>query len=272
MITTLLRSVAARLLLVPRLSLRLHPAVPVLLVLPWLLLLADPRWVYGSLYRDAWVYFGFFQDLPGHLRAFPDYYGCSRLSVTLPGWLVYRLLPPVAANLALHLAVYYAAVFAVYGVFARVAGRRVGLHVAVLLGGHPFFLKAAGWDYIDGFVIAYFLLAQALLTRAADSERWRSWAFAAGVAAGAMVVANVAFAPLLLAPAGWFVVLNRPARRRPLRLAGVWFAAGACGLVLLLGLVSGSLGGRLFFLAPSLDFIRNYSTGTARMYVHPPGG
>src|SRR2546423_750763 len=90
----------------------LDAAVPVLLALPWLLLVADPRWVYGSLYRDAWIYFGFFLDLPGHLRAYPDFYGCSRLSVTLPGWLAYRLLPPVTANLVLSLAVYYAAVFA----------------------------------------------------------------------------------------------------------------------------------------------------------------
>jgi hypothetical protein len=233
-----------------------------------LLLLADPRWVYGSLYRDAWIYFGFFQDLPGHLRAYPDFYGCSRLTVTLPGWLAYRVLSPVAANLILHLAVYYAAVFAGYAVFARVGGRRVGLLVAVLLGGHPFFLKAAGWDYVDGFVIAYFLLAQAALARAAESERWRTWAPLAGAAAGAMAVANLAHAPLLLVLAAWFVTLNRGGSH-----LGVarWFVLGLCALLLLLGLTSRALGGRLFFLAPSLNFVANYSTGIARMYVHPPG-
>jgi hypothetical protein len=245
---------------------QLDAAVPVLLVLPWLILVADPRWVYGSLYRDAWIYFGFFQDLPGHLRAYPDFYGCSRLSVTLPGWVMYRVLPPVAANLVLHLAVYYAAVFAGDAVFARVGGRRVGRLVAVLLGGHPFFLKAVGWDYVDGFVIAYFLLTQAMLARATESERWRAWVMLAGAAAGAMVVANLAHTPLLLALGVWFVVLNR---RSPRSAAG-WFVLGAGVLLLLLGLVSGSLGGRFFFLAPSLNFVANYSTGIARMYVHSP--
>jgi hypothetical protein len=245
---------------------QLDAAVPVLLVLPWLLLAADPRWVYGSLYRDAWIYFGFFQDLPGHLRAYPDFYGCSRLSVTLPGWLACQLLPPVAANIVLHLAVYSAAVFAGYSVFARVGGRRVGLLVAVLLGGHPFFLKAAGWDYVDGFVIAYYLLAQAALARAAESERWRTWALLAGAAAGAMAVANLAHALLVLPLVAWFVVLNR----RPLLAAAGWFALGAGGLLILLGLVSAALGGRFFFLAPSWNFVANYTTGIARMYVHPP--
>lgn len=246
---------------------RLDAAVPVLLALPWLLLAADPRWVYGSLYRDSWIYFGFFVDLPGHLRAFPDFYGCSRLTVTLPGWLAYQILPPVTANLVLHLGVYYAAVFAGYAVFARVGGRRVGLLVAVLFGGHPFVLKAAGWDYVDGFVIAYFLLTQAALARAAEAERWRRWAVLAGVAAAAMAVANLAHTPLLLSLAAWFVLLNR----RSLLPAAGWFSLGAGGLLLVLGLVSWSLGGRLFFLAPSLDFVANYTTGIARMYVHPPG-
>lgn len=246
----------------------LDAAVPLLLALPWLLLVADPGWVYGSLYRDSWIYFGFFQDLPGHLRAYPDFYGCSRLTVTLPGWLAYQFLPPVAANVGLHLAVYYAAVFAGYAVFARAGGRRVGLLVAVLFGGHPFLLKAAGWDYVDGFVIAYFLLAQTLLMRAADSERWRTWAALAGAAAGAMCAANLAFAPLLLALAGWFVSL-RP-RASAGRAAG-WFALGAGVLLVVLGVVSAALGGRWFFLAPSLNFVANYTTGIARMYVHPPG-
>src|SRR5262249_45144508 len=46
------------------------------------------RWMYASgMSRDAWIYYGYFQDLPIYLRRFSDLYYSSRLGMTLPGYL-----------------------------------------------------------------------------------------------------------------------------------------------------------------------------------------
>src|SRR5206468_757869 len=140
---------------VVRAARRLDAGAVALLALPWLALLADPLWVYGSLYRDPWAYFGFFQDLPGYLKAFGDHYSAGRLSVLLPGWAVYSVLPSVAANLVLHVGVYSAAVLSGYAALAGTVGRRAAFLAMAAMGGHFFFLKAAGWDYVDGYAVAY---------------------------------------------------------------------------------------------------------------------
>jgi hypothetical protein len=248
---------------------RPDPTVVALLALPFLLLAADPLWPYGSLYRDAWVYFGFFQNLPGYLRAFPEYYGTGRLTVLLPGWAAYSLLPPLTANLVLHFSLFYTAVFSAYFALGHTVGRRAGFLAAVLMGGHPFFLKAVGWDYVDGYAIAYCLLAHALLVQAARSRWWKGWVFAAGAAAGAVGVANIGLV-LLLAPLPlFFIAASRGRERLPLDAAGFWFAAGGLALVVGLGLINRALGGPFLFLLSSLAFAQNYTPGTARLYSFP---
>src|SRR4051794_3694687 len=82
---------------------RVDPALPLLAALPWALLLIDPNWIFSDLYNDPWIYFGYFLNLPGHLRTFGDLYFSDRLAVTVPGYLCHRLLPVVAAHLLLHL-------------------------------------------------------------------------------------------------------------------------------------------------------------------------
>jgi hypothetical protein len=136
--------------------------------LPLLLFAANPSWVYsqpGTI--DPWIYQGFFRALPDYQsRLFPGTYYGSRLSWVLPGYCAYRLLPPFAANLALHLGVFYLAVFSFYSLAARTVSRRAALLGAVLLGCNPLILQEVGGDYVDGVGVAYALLALALLARA----------------------------------------------------------------------------------------------------------
>jgi hypothetical protein len=213
-----------------------------------------PDSAFSPLFHDSWLYHGYFLDLPGHLRAFGNLYYSSRLSMTLPGWLAYKALPPVWANHALHLGVYLMGAVSLYFVLRRTAGARAALLAALLLGGHHFFQLAAASDYCDGYAMGYFLLACASCTQAAHSDRWRAWLFLAGVAAAALVAVNLMLGLLVLPLAAHHVLANRAGRRQPLDTGGFWVGAGAGCLLGGLSLFSTLLGGPFWFLAPSFDF------------------
>ena len=59
---------------------RIDPGLLVILALPWALLAAGANWIFGSGQHfnniDPWVYFGYFLDLPAHLRTSPEAYYC----------------------------------------------------------------------------------------------------------------------------------------------------------------------------------------------------
>jgi hypothetical protein len=128
-----------------------HPVL--LALLPLALLAADPRWLSSGLFLDPYIYLGYYLDLPGHLQAFPDHYISTRLPALMPGWLVYQLLPTVAANAALHLGLLYLAVALAYRLLVMTAGARTALLVCAVLVSNPFFLSAIGTDYTDGYAV-----------------------------------------------------------------------------------------------------------------------
>ena len=231
----------------------------VLLALPLLLLALNHNWIVGPLYHDSWLYFGYYHNLVNHLKTFNHlYYGC-RLSVILPGWLAYRFLPPLAANHALHLGLYYVSVGALYLVLKETVNRRAAFLASLCMGGHFFFLSAVGWDNPDGFGIAYFLLATLLLTMAVRSPRWRLVLAAAGSAAAALVIANLSYGILLPFLAAHYLTLNRDRRRHPVLASAFWVGVGAVGLTLAFSLLNQALTGQFWFLRPSFQFAHDYS-------------
>src|SRR3990167_1857318 len=128
---------------------------------------------------------------------------------------------------------------------------------ALLLGSHPLFVSTLGWNYVDGFGITYFLLAQAFASAAPWARRPALTAAATGAALTALVSANLYYA--LLAP---FVLAELVLQRRRaggslLRDLG-WAGVGALGTFLAMGSVSAAWGGHFFYLEPSLVFARGY--------------
>ncbi|HRF96127.1 MAG TPA: hypothetical protein PLZ51_13070, partial [Aggregatilineales bacterium] len=69
---------------------------------------------------------------------------------TIPSAIIHHLLPAVIANFTVHLLVYWVAIFAIYGIIQRLINDRVALFIALLLGNYPPFMRAVGWDYVDG--------------------------------------------------------------------------------------------------------------------------
>jgi hypothetical protein len=237
--------------------LRRWPELVLLAALPLVLLAFNPVWIYSRLYHDPWIYFGHMQNFAGHTRTFGDLYPAARLTVVLPGAIAYKVFPPVLANHVLHLGVYYLALASLYYVVTQSVGRRAGIVVAIVCGCHFFFLEAVGWDYADGFIVAYFFAALASLAKAALAPRWRGWLAVAGALACAMVVANVTavvLAPLLVA---YYIVQNRNRQRAPLDAGATWFALGGLGVLLVLGTFNWRINGRFWFMASQLDFARS---------------
>lgn len=248
-------------------------ALASLLLLPFALLAVDSGWIFSSPSRDAWIYYGYFQNAVAYLKRFPEVYYSSRLAVNLPGFAVHHLLPPLAANLALHLALYWAAVLSFHLVVRRMFGTRTAWLTAIAFGCHPFLLRALGWNYVDGFGIAYFLIALLCLTPAAGSQGSRGrrpLLAAAGAMVTAIVSTNVFYGIYVPVLAGHFLVLRRQGREHdrehvPLSACALWAGLGAAGLFALLGAASRAMGGPFFYLGSSLSFLSG-SLGTANIF------
>jgi hypothetical protein len=233
-------------------------------------LLFNPQWLFDRPFRDPWLYYGYFRfaRIYVHEASASTYYA-SRLSVILPGYLLRHLLPVIAANTVLHLGLYGCALGAFYVSTRAFVGRRAALLTALALGCQGFFLGALGSNYVNGFGIAYYLLATAAVATAAGGERrpggeprpaaWLLLA-AAGALAVAIVSANLFYAIYLPFLAASFVVLNRRGARLGLvpaaTAAAVGVVAALAGLQLL-WLFWG--GGHGFFLAPTVTWLRDFT-------------
>jgi hypothetical protein len=203
--------------------------LPILLALPFAILLVNHNWPFQSFGDyDAFFYFGQFLHFPHYQKLAPTYAG-ERLPWILPGYALLHLLGPTAGELALHFLVWYTSVFSLYSIVARFTTPQTGFLAACALGIHPYFLAAAGMDYVSGACLAYALLTFALLIRS-----WPVCILLAGVSWAAAVYCYPTW--ILFTPACMPIYLAAHARVRVLR-ATLLFAAGALALTVALALL-----------------------------------
>jgi hypothetical protein len=246
-------------LLIHRLLSRVGLEPVLLALLPFAIMAWDPGAFVSPLSIDPWLYFGYYLNLPEFLKIFDGTYYGTRLSTLLPGWMLYRYLPPLPANFVLHGGLFAISLACLYATLRDTVDRRTAFLATFLLGCHPYFLNAVGWDYVDGFGITYLLLTAWLLTAASRSPRWRRYLFAAGASAFALGVANISyflFVPFLV---GHYLVLNRERQRSRLLPATCWFGLGVIGLQVLLGSYSWWVAGRFWFLLPSFTWYYGFA-------------
>jgi hypothetical protein len=226
--------------------------------LPLILTLALPDWMYSQIdYIDAWVYHGFFRHMETYTATmFPGTYYGSRLGWIAPGYVSYRLFPPVIANIVLHVVFYGIAVGSLYAIVRRVAGASNALFAACAFGLYLPAVRSLGSDYVDGAVIAYALLAAAVGSRGV--ERQQLWlTFTSGMAIGAMMHSNIGAAFMLPSIVIWLV----PSQREMWRSKSLWrlAATGTLGIVactILLSIFSVAAGGRWDFFLQSVRWMQ----------------
>jgi hypothetical protein len=254
-----------------------------LLVYPVFLLGVNSTWIFTPVTNflpDPWFYFAYFRYFYDYAPAYPSniHYFVERITWNVPGYTIHRLLPPILANYALHLLVYYVAVFSLYGILNHLAGRRAAFLGALLLGSYPWFLRAAGWDYVDGAGIAHTLLLLYLLTVAPHSKYGHLLFVLAGTVNASLILTNmfwVGFTPSWLV---YFVLLNYRSKwfdPKRIAFAAIQFAVGNAAVVGLAAAFSKVVFGRYsYFFRRSLDFAEMVSQSSEnvreviRIYGH----
>jgi hypothetical protein len=242
----------------------------VLLAMPWLLLLLDRDWPYGSFIHDPWIYLGhaidpwdMFVKFNGDYHA--RFYYTSRLSIIMPLAAAHAVLPALVANFLVRLVLFEVSVLCVFDLLRRCIGRKTGLLTAFILGTNFFFLDAIGRDYSDAFAIAYILAAIWGASRAGGSWRGLLAMAFAGASTVALVSANLAYVILTPIPIACYAVTQ--ARKRggigvALDLAAL--AIGALGLFALFCMFYYLATGEFWYLGPSIAFVRSSERSFSR--------
>lgn len=224
--------------------------IALILALPIVLALINPNWIFNVHMVDDYIYLGYQLDFPKYVGWSPssDVYFIERISVILPGYIIRDLFSPLASNFILHLSVYYGAIFAVYGIVNRLFNRKVALITALFFGQYPIILRATGWDYPDGYALAYFSLTIFFLTQSVGS-RWRNvYLIAAGGAFILMINAhffNVFYFPAI---ALYYLLINRWRNITHTFIAPVFWGGLGAGVVYgVLALIYYQATGRILF-------------------------
>lgn len=233
------------------------------LLLPLLVLCSRDSVLYSPpLHTDPWFYLGYFRNLIDFQRDLaPGFHAGTRYSWILPGYLLHRIFPPVAANLILHLTVHSIATLSLFSILRAVCGARAAFLTAALFSFHPWLWAATGWDYVDGPGIAYCLLALALLTRAQSLPTPATFLYA-GAALAAMLYTNLSWilvVPLLLAYHLATIWTRRSSATVSAAAASfAWITVGFCAITLIFCGVNYWLDGTFWFLRSEIATARNY--------------
>ncbi|MBK5291813.1 MAG: hypothetical protein JJE04_09085 [Acidobacteriia bacterium] len=205
----------------------------ILVFFPGVLFWINPNWPFQGLgHMDNWYYFGHFIHFPRYQHLVQNYQG-ERLPWLLPGRFLTWLLSPPYGGLALTLLTTSLALVCLYLLVKRFSDARTALLAAFLMGGHPCFIGANGWNYFSGGSIAYMLLAYLLIVRSHSSSYPRLMMVLAGFVWGGLIYMYIAwliFTPvcLLMYLAGRDPsqkVLSRAGLAQVVRAAG-WLGIG----------------------------------------------
>ena len=217
---------------------------------------------------DAWVYTGFFLDLPSHLERFGFTYYSTRLSWLVPGFAAHRLLPPLAANYVLHLSFFGVLLWVTYRLLASGADRHHAMVGTLLVAWSPAILAANGSNYVDGAGIVYLMTTLLCIEFAVNGRHALAWSIAAGGAVACLLITNLAL--VLLLPACAMFLWRRAGSSRWRSMVGPLTAAfgGAAVTFAVFAVVNRGLGGRWLFLGPSIRFAQTMLT-TANPWRDP---
>jgi hypothetical protein len=221
---------------------------------------------------DNWSYFKFFHDWTSsdpvlRLNLNDDYKG-SRVAWILPGYLLYSLLTPLAANVTLNAGTAALNLLLTLLLSSRLFGLAAGAVATVAVAAFPGYYSSGlqnFWSYHGVICNAFYLL---LLLGLVEHARGTAPARSAALVGVAMTLTVLTSPTYLIAlpSAGlfWLVMHGWPTTRTAVRrLARDLLVASlaATTVVLVLAEINHLAGGRLLFIAPlvraTLDFSRD---------------
>ena len=234
----------------------------VLVGLPILFVILNGSWFLSTVlknYIDPWIYFGYFLDLKQHLNTFNGTYYGTRLPWILPGFLAYRLFPPLIAAYILHFTLHYATTIPLYQILKRMINQQAALLAAILMGCYYFFFEAIGSAYIDGAGVSYLMLTLLMLTPGARESYTRLRLNSAGIFYGCLIYTQLfltVYTPFIIL---YYLFINRTHDKLlSLKLHLKHFLTGFLGITLFLCMINYSLNDTFFFFIPILKWTGNF--------------
>lgn len=239
-------------------------AIAAALLLPWAMLLVTDWTVTPIGMVDAWIYRALGRDLVHANASLSDYYYVARPFVLMPRYFLSHFLLEGIAHAAYALICANVLLFAVLDLLTSVANPGTRFVGVLLFGTCIQLLRSIGWGYIDGSLISWFMVGLAGVARwYRPQSSARSQLLSALVAGGcfaAMLSTHPMTLPMLLTPLGLIVWLQKQTKQTPSRLLWLQLTLGGLGAVVLMGVVSQLLLGRLLYFMPIVQAARGIST------------
>src|SRR4030042_6743190 len=120
---------------------RLHTAIDIVILVltPAFLCLVVPDWIFTQTSSiDPYVHLGYIRNFGHYFAFFGDTYYGTRLPFIIPGYICYKIFPPLLANYVLHLGFYYLALFSLYFILRIAVNRRAALLTTAFMGFYPY--------------------------------------------------------------------------------------------------------------------------------------
>jgi hypothetical protein len=215
---------------------------------------------------DPWLYTALFTNFDFTYQHYWSTYYASRLPWVVPGLFTHELFGDRVAFVVLHAVFFLSGAVALFVVVRRFLGRVPAFAAYAVLITNQLYFNAQNWDYVDGAIVTYLLLAYACgLTRARGALR-----ALAMVGAGFFLMAAVGtnlFAVTLAAGFPLLYVGTAPLRGNVRRIAADAAAVvvGAAGLVVAGGLFAVAAGADFWFLEPQIRALREINTSSSRV-------
>ena len=157
---------------------------------------------------DTWFYFGLAKSFWHHLgHDFHNDYYETRLPYIIPAALIFAIPNERIASLILSYLVYCTCAFSMFYVIGKHTSKTTALLATMLMASDFFFMRAVGWQYVDGGVLAYGSLTFAALTAAAASRHKYAFTALSGFFYASMVIVHIGSAPLGIALVGYAILI-----------------------------------------------------------------